>query len=390
MRGGVYIETLLNKARVDETGVTLTDLFAEDLDEPLGSSLPSTLAFDYDADLEPQLFASPPSSPGLPAALLPSPAAAAPSAHDVPDPSAPFINPRGDLDGGVMVHAPAPAPAALEDDEKAPPAAPPAAPPLAAPPLAAAPARPVPQRDVGAHPIAFRQTRLGPAPHNLIDQREADAWDSWRKRTHGKSVREIIRQTKEHHYFSYNDHKQQIIPRFHHDYVYYPLKQRRRTRNRTRDRHQELALMQNHPYITQAREQKASFLTADEFSRTHPTAEQARIGEYCKVDIAPRQLYIKLFKGIQTDAIRILARRLHAHVQTGVTRFLLKHKPRRGTFSYAVWLPSTTLKGITEDELYTRLLNITNSGKKNVNILVRQNIVQGYIQDLWATTHSLL
>jgi hypothetical protein len=127
-----------------------------------------------------------------------------------------------------------------------------------------------------------------------------------------------------------------------------------------------------------------------EMARTNDRSEQARIGEYVQVDIAPQVLYIKIVKGAQEHAIRILAARLYEHVQSAVTRLFLKKAARTGKFSYSLWLPAKTLQAISQPELFERIRKITNGMKKSVTIIVKQNIEKGSIQELWSKKHTLL
>jgi ABC-type phosphate transport system auxiliary subunit len=127
-----------------------------------------------------------------------------------------------------------------------------------------------------------------------------------------------------------------------------------------------------------------------ELARTNDRSEQARIGEYVQVDIAPQVLYVKIVKGAPEHAIRILAARLYEHVQSAVTRLFLKKGARTGKFSYSLWLPAKTLQAISQPELFERIRKITNGMKKSVTIIVKQNIEKGSIQELWSKKHTLL
>jgi hypothetical protein len=127
-----------------------------------------------------------------------------------------------------------------------------------------------------------------------------------------------------------------------------------------------------------------------EFARTNDRSEQARIGEYVRVDVSPQVLYVKIIKGAQEQAIRILTSRLYEHIQSAVTRLFLKQSTRTGRYSYSLWLPAKTLQSITELDLFERIRKKTNGMKKTITIIVKQNIEKGAIQALWQNTHSLL
>ena len=151
----------------------------------------------------------------------------------------------------------------------------------------------------------------------------------------------------------------------------------------------ELSVLDYHPETIHAKRKHQIFQQNDEFSRIHTHAEQAMIGEYINLQIAPAVLYITIRKGVQESAIRILVRQIYNHIQTGVSRILVKHT-KKGNFIYKQWLSSKLLKSISEIELYKRFIDITNAGKRTVTVIIRQNIAKGNIQQLWSQNHSLL
>jgi len=101
-------------------------------------------------------------------------------------------------------------------------------------------------------------------------------------------------------------------------------------------------------------------------------------------------LYITIRKNVQISALKILCRQLIKHFQGASTRILLKQSLRTGKFSYQVWLASRVVEQLDENSLLMRFLNASNSRKKTLQIIVRQNIARGKIQELWDQKHSLL
>ena len=132
------------------------------------------------------------------------------------------------------------------------------------------------------------------------------------------------------------------------------------------------------------------FVQSDEFAKIREDSEQAQIGKFIKLDIHPKQLHIKIFKGIGDKAMKILSERLHEHIQTGDTKIVIKRSVKKGTYTYTTWLSVKDLKQISKEELLKKLLALTKEGKQQVQIIVRQNIAQGFIQELWSKKHSLL
>ena len=131
-------------------------------------------------------------------------------------------------------------------------------------------------------------------------------------------------------------------------------------------------------------------LQSDEFSKIQEDSEVATIGDFVRLDIMPKMLYIKILKGISENALSILSARLHAHVQTGDTKIVLKKKVKQGKFAYTTWLGVKELKHMSKEDLFSRLQKLSQFGVKSVYIIVRQNIAKGFIQDLWQRKHSLL
>jgi hypothetical protein len=277
-----------------------------------------------------------------------------------------------------------------EDDEKTPPAPIPQM-------GQAQPARrrrrhrvPVRRRDI-QRPAQPHAIQLSDQAFRLIGVRENDAWENWRGQPHAEAVQRIINGGVgyERHFFRYEDHQQRIVPRFEHDHIVMPVVQQRGRRRDRRSVH-EIAHLRGHPHHEILSAAHQAFVRNDEFARINSESEQARIGEFCQVSIAPKTLYIKIHKGIQRTALQILCKRVHEHIQTGTTRILLKRRPKKGTYKYSVWLTSTVLKAITEEDLCHRLLDATNNGTRPVTLVVKQNIVKGHIQELWKNKHTLL
>jgi hypothetical protein len=261
------------------------------------------------------------------------------------------------------------------DDEKAPPPPP--------------PPQPVRRRDV-RRPAQPHAIQLSDQVGRMIGAREQTAWESWRTQPHAGAVQKIIDSgvSLQQHFFRYEDHQQRIVPRFEHDHIVVPVVQQRGRRRDRRSVH-EIAYLRRHPHHQILNTSHRAFVRNDEFARINSESEQARIGEFCKVDIAPRTLYITIHKGIQRTALQILSKRIHEHTQTGTTRILLKRN-KKGTYTYAVWLTSAVLKDITQSDLFQRFLDVTNNGTRAATLVVKQNIVKGHIQELWKNKHSLL
>jgi hypothetical protein len=169
-----------------------------------------------------------------------------------------------------------------------------------------------------------------------------------------------------------------------------PLRRQRRGRGRGRVQFHEEARLKYHPESHMKKKAIEVAKQYDDFRRVHEHSQQAQVGEYISLNILPAMLYITIRKNVQTSALKILCRQLIRHFQGASTRILLKHSIRTGKFSYRVWLPSSIVEQLDENSLLMRFLNASNDRKKTLQIIVRQNIARGKIQELWDQKHSLL
>jgi hypothetical protein len=224
-----------------------------------------------------------------------------------------------------------------------------------------------------------------------IPAEEAEQWNRWRALNHNPFTKKAIRDGRQRDYYRYKPTTKQIVPKFKHHNVVTTVSQPRRRRGRRRRTHvEELAYRRPHPSAQHHESSIANMFRQHEFARTNDRSEQARIGEYVRVDVAPQVLYVKILKGAQEQAIRILTSRLYEHIQSAVTRLFLKQSTRTGRYSYSLWLPARTLQSITEAGLLERIRKISKGMKKTITIIVKQNIEKGAIQALWENRHTLL
>jgi hypothetical protein len=145
-----------------------------------------------------------------------------------------------------------------------------------------------------------------------------------------------------------------------------------------------------HPLTKAKKAHQKAFVRSDEFSKIREDGEIATIGEFIKLDIAPKQIHIKIFRGISDKALSILAERIFLHKKTGDTKIVLKRSVQKGRYTYATWLSVKELKTMSKETLFEKLKALTKLGQRQVQIIVRQNIIDGYIQQLFKNTHSLL
>jgi hypothetical protein len=194
-------------------------------------------------------------------------------------------------------------------------------------------------------------------------------------------------------YWQYNDHLQKLEPT--HDFVVSVSRPVRRLRSRGRGRssrvrfHEDVQ-MKYHPENHMRKKALEVSKQYDDFRRVHEHSEQAQVGEYISLNILPAMLYITIRKNVQMTALKIISKQLVKHFRGESTRVLLKHSPKTGKFSYKTWLTSDTVSKLDESGLLARFLNATKDGKKTIQIIVRQNIAKGKIQELWTQKHSLL
>jgi hypothetical protein len=168
-----------------------------------------------------------------------------------------------------------------------------------------------------------------------------------------------------------------------------PRRRGRRGR-RSSNRIEELSYRKPHPVAAQKADQLDKMFKSNVFAQVNAHSEQARIGEYVMLEISPQVLHIKIAKGVQNAALKILTTRVYEHVQSATTRLFLKKSTRTGKFSYKLWIGAQVLKDMSENDLFERILKVTNDRKRSVTIIVKQNIFQGSIQALWEQKHSLL
>jgi hypothetical protein len=105
--------------------------------------------------------------------------------------------------------------------------------------------------------------------------------------------------------------------------------------------------------------------------------------------ILPAVIYIHIKKHVEAYALQLLAKQLVRHAQAGPTRILQKQNVH-GKFSYNMWLPTKTVATLDDNSLYQRLLSITKQRKRAVTIIIRQNIQEGHLHEVWNTRHSFL
>jgi hypothetical protein len=220
---------------------------------------------------------------------------------------------------------------------------------------------------------------------------ETEQWNRWRELNHNPFTQKAIRERRHRNFYEYKATTGEIVPKFQHHYVATTVQQPRRRRGRlSRSRVEEVAYRRPHPHTEHQDETLSNLFRQHVFARTNDRSEQARIGEYVQLDIAPQVLYIKVAKGAQEEAIRILTSRLYEHIQSAVTRLFLKQSTRTGRYTYSLWLSARTLQAMSESDLFERIRKITKGMTKPVTIIVKQNISSGSIQELWSKKHTLL
>jgi len=210
------------------------------------------------------------------------------------------------------------------------------------------------------------------APPAAIDpDYEEREWNRFEDFPHPTAIRELITGNKHKHFFQYNEFLDLIEPKerriVHHAPVGHPAA--------------EIHQLQPHP------------LESKEIAEGEPLEKirgvPANLGEYITLKILPQALHIHIKKGVQDNAIRLLAQRIVEHRADNTTRILLK-RTRKGTFSYSQWINSTDMAKLTVQAMYEKLLKITGGRKKSVTIVVRQSIRGGSIHERWDRHRSLL
>ena len=258
---------------------------------------------------------------------------------------------------------------------------------------------------LGPPPVAVPALVQAPAhivighvvPHpGAVPQEETAKWNEWLKLSHNSFTKKVIQERRHRNYYEYKPTTKEIVPKYKHYNVATTVRQRgRRGRERRGRKVDEVAYRTPHPQAEHTESTLKNMFKQHEFATAHEKSEQTRIGEYVQLEIAPKILYIKILKGAQEQAIRILARRLYEHINSAVTRLFIKKSGTKkysyfGKYSYKLWLSAKLLQSISEPELFSRIREITNGMKKSVTIIVKQNISVGSIQELWNIKHSLL
>ena len=122
----------------------------------------------------------------------------------------------------------------------------------------------------------------------------------------------------------------------------------------------------------------------------HVEGQRANLGEYIDLKLVPRTLYIRIRKGVQRQALQLLAKRIFDHAHEGDTQIVKQHN-KRGKYSYQTWLSFKEMKKLDAQELMDKLGKVTRDRTRTITLIVRQKqIAKGNIHKLWETTFSLL
>ena len=193
-------------------------------------------------------------------------------------------------------------------------------------------------------------------------------------------------------YYTYNDHLGRLVKK--HNFTTHLVRRAppevNRRRERGRVRFEEHVRLHFHPDTHLRKQELEKSKQYDDFARVHERGQQARLGEYISMNILPAMLYITIRKSVQIEALRILCQRLIQHARGAATKIMLKHNPKSGKFSYRNWISTSVMAHLEVDGLLRKFLNVSNDRRKTLQILVRQNIAKGQIQQLWESRHSLL
>ena len=192
-------------------------------------------------------------------------------------------------------------------------------------------------------------------------------------------------------HYEYNDHTGRIEAKYNFSVNRVQLRPVVRSRgSHRRVQFQEHVRLKYHPETHLKQRAMTMAHQYDDFRRVHEHAQQAQVGEYISLNILPAMLYITIRKGVQIEALRILCRQIASHCQGQRTRILLKRSPKSKKFSYREWLSAKQMAKLDEKGLLVHFLNKSADRQKTLQLIVRQNIAQGKIQELWSEKHSLL
>ena len=212
-------------------------------------------------------------------------------------------------------------------------------------------------------------------------------------RVGGTQIQKLFESNEWKKYYEYNDHLNRIQPVL--NYGFNRLEEKRHYRfsrrgRSTQPRFQEQVRLQYHPETHLKKRALQASKQYDDFRRVHERSQQTQVGEYISLNILPAMLYITIRKGVQIAALKILCERLATHCQGQPTRILLKHSPKSGKFTYTPWLSSKVLETLDAHGLFVRFINRSKDRTKTLQIIVRQNIATGKIQELWDSKRTLL
>ena len=212
-------------------------------------------------------------------------------------------------------------------------------------------------------------------------------------RVGGTEIQKLFESNEWKKYYEYNDHLNRIQPVLNYGYNRLEEKKHYRFSRRgrsTQPRFQEHVRLQYHPETHLRKRALQASKQYDDFRRVHERSQQTQVGEYISLNILPAMLYITIRKGVQIAALKILCERLAAHCQGQPTRILLKHSPKSGKFTYTPWLSAKVLESLDAHGLLVRFINRSKDRTKTLQIIVRQNIATGKIQELWESKRTLL
>ena len=268
--------------------------------------------------------------------------------------------------------------------------------PLAAPPAPAQPApQPAPQPAVlpgGPAPIPPPAVAAAPGPAERAQQ----AWTAWQNNNQAayllapnnkrlRRIHNIVNRGNVEHFFEYNDGTQHIHSKYRgFKLINHNFRDNRRGSGRREVQRVPRDMMQ------ETVEEKLHNLSTNNDPLHSISGKSGSLGNYISVKVNPSAIHICIKKGVQEQALKLLADRIMEHSKSGPTRIVLKQRDKRGKYRKEDWITAKSLAKMDVNILFQRLLEQTKNRTRYVNLILHQEHVGGAIHDRIENSESLV
>jgi hypothetical protein len=199
-----------------------------------------------------------------------------------------------------------------------------------------------------------------------------------------KRIHNIIARGSVQHFFEYNDGTQRIHSR-HRGFklINHNFRNNRRGSGRGELQRVRRDMMQ------ETAEEKLHNLSMKNDPLHNISGKPGSLGSYISIKVNPSAIHICIKKGVQVQALKLLADRIMEHSKSGPTRIVLK-QTQRGKYRKEEWITAKSLASMDVNALFERLLKQTKNRTRYVNLILHQEHVGGAIHDRIEKSESLV